>query len=253
MWCEVHLNNLPSFWIAAYDWTRTGDVVSKWVCIGGHWEEDDMAAFGPPGHMLDIGGNIGYYTFAFAQAGWTVTTFEPMSPNLALMGASLCRNPHLAPRIQINWFGLGAKSQQCKMMAPKDNIGDGFTRCADQVTPTSPDEASFVEIGNFAVRRLDEVLSEQGIKQVDLVKIDVEGYEYQVFAGAPNFLAQYHPRLVKSEVWYSMVGSPQISGLDYLSMFAQAGYRFFRDSKCQIPVDAKSELLKRSVDVVMCL
>jgi len=254
MWCQVHLKDLPSFWMAAYDrkYPNPDDVVSKWICVGGHWEEDDPAVFGPPGHMLDIGGHIGYHTFAMAQAGWTVTTFEPMIPNLSLMAATLCRNPQLASRIHVNWFGLGATSQQCKMVAPQENIGDGFTRCADQGTSAQPDEASFVDIGNFEIRRLDEVLLEQSIDKVDLVKIDVEGYEYQVFAGAPDFLTKYHPRVIKSEVWDNLVGNPEVTGVDYLNMFEGAGYRFFKDSKCETPVDAKSEVQKGGLDVFMC-
>jgi len=252
LWCEVRLANLPPFHMATYDWNKTGDMVSKWVCLMGHWEEHDIAAFGPPGHMLDIGGNIGYHSFAFAQAGWTVDTFEPMLPNLALIGSTLCRNPDLASRIKVNWFGLGAKAEQCKMVAPIDNVGDGITRCADGAASTQTDESTFVEIGHFDMRRLDEVLLHQRITQVDLVKIDTEGYEFQVFAGAPNFLTQYHPRLIKSEVWYDMVGNPKVSGTDYLELFEKAGYKMFKDSKCQMPLDVRAALLKASVDVIMC-
>lgn len=35
-----------------------------------------------PGHACDIGGNLGFYTFALAKAGWNVTTFEAMSTNV---------------------------------------------------------------------------------------------------------------------------------------------------------------------------
>jgi len=237
VWCRVRLDNLPAFWIAVYDWDVKEDWVSYNICQTGHWEHSDIAAFGPPGHMLDIGGNLGYTTFAFAEAGWTVTTFEPMLPNLHLMAATLCRNPHLVSRVNVNWFGLGTANQQCKMISPKNNVGDGFTRCTDKadVTPDQIDANLFEEKGTFAMRRLDEVLLEQGISKIDLIKIDVEGYEAQVFEGAPGLLAKYQPRLIKSEVWQSMVGS---SGVDYLNRFKEAGYKFFKDSKCQIPEDA---------------
>ena len=63
---------------------------------------------------------------------------------------------------------------------------------------------------------------------------------------------QYHPRLIKSEVWYEMVGNPKVSGTDYLELFEKAGYKMFKDSKCQMPLDVRAALLKASVDVIMC-
>lgn len=252
VWCQVLLNNLPPFWMAVYDWSVKEDWVSYNICQTGHWEHVDFHEFGPSGHMLDIGGNIGYMTFSFAQAGWTVTTFEPMPPNLLLMGATLCRNPQFQGSVEVNWFGLGTSNQHCKMIAPKDNVGDGFTRCADtaSITPVQQGENTWDEKGTFSMRRLDEVLLEQGIFKVDLVKIDVEGYEAQVFLGAPNFLSQYQPRLIKSEVWGNVVGS---SGSAYLKRFKDAGYNFFEDSKCQVPMDALLVVIsKKFADVFMC-
>jgi hypothetical protein len=100
------------------------------------------------------------------------------------------------------------------------------------------------------MRRLDEVLLEKEIFSIDLVKIDVEGYEAKVFQGAPNLLAQYQPRLVKSEVWGNVVGS---SGSAYLKRFKDAGYNFFEDSKCQVPMDALLEVTsKKFADVFFC-
>lgn len=249
-WCEVRLHNLPPYSMAVYDWSVSQDWVSWNICHTGHWEDQDMSSYGIPGNMLDIGGNIGYQTFAFSAAGWNVTSFEPMGPNRALMQATMCKNPNLATRIHINPFGLGTATQDCSMWAPKDNVGDGFTKCGAKGEISTP-AYKFVEIGTFSTRRLDQVLLEQGVTKVDLVKIDVEGYEYQVFAGAPDFLTKYHPRLIKSELWGNMVGS---SGVTYLTMFETAGYKFFSDANCQTPLDAKTSVQRRGgIDVVMCL
>jgi FkbM family methyltransferase len=232
--------------MAVYDFDVSDDWVSFNVCQAGFWEENDLSEFGAPGNMLDIGGNVGYHTFAFAQAGWNVTTFEPMAPNLALIDATMCRNPKLAAKIQLNKHGLGTVSQECKMMAPVHNVGDGHVKCGNETLNPS---VEFKEIGNFSVRRLDEVLREQNASKVDLVKIDVEGYEGQVFEGAPNFLAQFQPRLIKTEVWDKMVNS---TGSEYLMKFEKAGYKFFSDTKCEIPMDAKAVVQHGGSDVIMC-
>jgi len=222
------------------------DWVSWNICHNGFWEDQDMAVFGAPGNMLDIGGNIGYHTFAFAHAGWTVNSFEPMAPNLALQQATICANPSFKEKVNIHPHGLGTSPQTCQMVAPKDNVGDGFTKCGAEGEAPAP-EIKFKVIGTFNLKRLDGVLQEEAaaFSKIDLVKIDVEGYEAQVFAGAPNFLAQFRPRLIKSEVWGTMTGS---TGVAYLSMFENAGYKIFKDTACTVPTD------KAAIgDVVMCL
>jgi FkbM family methyltransferase len=256
VWCEVRLQFLPAFWMAVYDEDLKPDWVSMNICAHGHWEDSNFHQFGPPGHMLDIGGQLGYYGIAFAKAGWNVTLFEPMKPNLELLDATLCRNLDTKHRIKVNEFGLGTESQECKMVRPSNNAGDGFVTCpgkkgspADHIVNNS-----FVEVGSFHIRRLDEVLNEQDIDSVKVVKIDVEGYEAQVFAGAPHFLKQYRPKVIKSEVWWQLVGSDgPVKGIDYLDMFTNQGYTFFSDSSCETPMDPKAALNLGSVDVVMCL
>jgi FkbM family methyltransferase len=250
-WCQVQLQGLEPYWMAAYDTTAKQDFVSMKVCAEGHWENDAMADFGTPGHMLDIGGNIGYFSFAFAQAGWTVTTFEPMVPNLAMINATLCQNPALAAKIRVNAMGLGEKSQICKMFADQANQGNGHTMCDDALAQSSTvhllPQNQLVELGQFPIRRLDEILAEQSVAKVDLIKIDVEGDQFRVFTGAPNLLAQYHPRLIKSEVWWQMIGPTGVNvpGVDYLDMFEKQGYKFYTDVKCKVPIDAKTEVVAK--------
>lgn len=240
--------------MATYDWSLKADFVSYSVCEAAMWDENDLSTFGKPGHMLDIGGNIGYFSLAFAHAGWTVTTFEPMASNLALLNASLCLHPDIASKVKINAFGLGAKSQECKLVSPPENVGDGHVQCGDAVasgfTQSNIGKYNVQDMGSFSLRRLDDVLKEQGIDKVDLVKIDVEGYESQVLAGAPTFLSQYSPRLFKTEVWNNSFG---FSGAHLLNEFQRGGYDFFSDSQCRVPMEAHSELARRGlIDVFMC-
>lgn len=252
IWCEVRLRNLPLFWMAA---RQGGDPVSMWVCEKGFWEEDDMSQFGAPGHLLDVGANMGYYSFAFAQAGWRVSAFEPMDANVALMNATLCRNPELAPRVAVNAIGLSTQPGRCMVVSPWSNSGNGFTKC-DQ-DPDGPGPLAkgvpqgFKLRGEYAMRRLDAVLAEQNVTSIDAMKIDVEGYEFQVFSGAEGFLSRYAPRFIRTEVWNDMTGS---SGEGYLNFLAGSGYAFFLDGQCQVPFDAVGEVKRvGSINVYACL
>lgn len=251
IWCEVRLKNLPAFWMAA---RRGGDPVSMWVCEKGFWEHDDMSQFGTPGRLLDVGANMGYFSFAFAHAGWSINAFEPMDANLALMNATLCRNPELASKVQVNPIGLSTQSGRCMVVSPWSNIGNGFTKCDDD--PEGPGPLAkgvpqgFKLRGEFDRRRLDAVLDEQQIASIDAVKIDVEGYEFQVFSGAGDFLNKYRPRFIRTEVWNDMTGS---SGEGYLNFLASSGYAFFLDGQCQVPMDAVGEVKRLgSINIFAC-
>jgi len=206
---------------------QDNDLVSKTLLEQGYWEVEDPAIWGQSGQALDIGGNIGYYTFALANAGWTVNTFEPMQRNLVFLEATLCENPQLAERINLHKFGLGMESQICRMVTSGDNVGNGLVRCTDaDVHDAEWEEKNFQKAGEFQMRRLDDVLKEESISKVDFVKLDVEGYECQVLKGAGDFLKTLKPRLIKSEVWKEMV---RCDSLEYFRMFENTGYRFGMD------------------------
>jgi FkbM family methyltransferase len=206
------------------------DLVSQTIADTGFWEVEDPRLWGEPGQALDIGGNVGYYTFSLANAGWNVTTFEPMDRNIALIQATLCQNPDLAKRVKLLTFGLGAENQLCVMNVAKDNLGNGVMRCSEaDVNDAEWERLNFVQAGSFQIRRLQEVLQEEHILKVDFIKIDVEGYECEVFKGAGGawFLTSYKPRLVKSEVWKDM---QRCNSLEYFAMFEDTGYKIGMDA-----------------------
>merc|ERR1719440_915555 len=226
-WAEVRLTGLPPFQMAVR--TRNDPLSATLLEGQGHWEVEDPGIWGSPGEALDIGGNIGYYTFALASAGWNVTTFEPMTGNLGFIKATLCENPALASRIKLFEHGLGTQQQICSMVSLPDNEGNGCLRCSGDVNRGASlyepwDENNYVSRGSeFRIRRLDEVLREEHISKVDFVKLDVEGYECEVLKGSGDFLTAYHPRLVKNEVWQSM---ERCNSTEYFRLFENAGYRF---------------------------
>lgn len=68
--------------------------------------------------------------------------------------------------------------------------------------------------------------------RVDFVKIDVEGFECQVFKGAQHLLSSVKPRMIQTEVWRHMVNcNPQ----KYLQMFESSKYKVTQDQNCQVP------------------
>jgi len=229
-WCTVTLGE--PFQMAVY---AKDDIVSDSICKTGTWEllEKDMAAFGPVGHALDIGANVGFYSLALANRGWNVIAFEPMAANNALMEATMCRNPALNAKITLNKFGLGAKSDHCVIVSGDTNLGDGVSKCGEDASKFEKNgQLGYHVRAAFDVHRLDDVLVEQAVKQIDFVKMDVEGFEGQVMKGGQSLLTKFRPRLIQSEVWHNMNG---VTPTDYLGSFAKASYTVASDRACTVP------------------
>jgi len=227
-WCKVQLGP-ANFNMAVYD---SEDIVSDTICQSGTWElqPNDVTALGEPGTAIDIGANVGFYSFVLAAHGWNVTSFEPMVANHALLDATMCANPSLKEKITLNKFGLGAKDDHCIIISGDDNLGDGVTQCGEDAK--KPIQAGYHQRATMDIRRLDDVLKEQQVSKVDFVKMDVEGFECQVMAGGQSLLTKFRPKLIQSEVWHKMQGcQPE----DYLNSFAKASYSVTKDRSCTQP------------------
>lgn len=235
-WCQVKVGQAP-FMMAVY---KNDDIVSNDICRLGTWEvqDGDLAALGAPGSALDIGANVGFYSFLLAAQGWNVTAFEPLASNHELLDATMCANPVLAQRITMHKFGLGAKDDRCIMISGDDNLGDGVSRCGEDVNKTI--ETGFQKRAEMTIRRLDDVLTEDHAEKLDFVKMDVEGFECQVMAGGQSLLTKFRPRMIQSEVWHDMQGClPQ----DYLASFANASYTVAKDRTCTIADLSRPKLI----------
>merc|ERR1719327_108340 len=230
------------------------DIVSNGICGSGSWEVRDVSDLGPPGIALDIGANIGFYSFLLADAGWQVESFEALPRNQKLIQATACRNPRLAEKITLVRTGLGARDDNCVFVSGYDNVGDGMVQCGDDAKRIQSAKGPVVLMGqqyavrgSFAVKRLDDILMLKGSPtHIDFVKIDVEGFECQVFKGALSILKHYRPRKIQSEVWSKMQGCVNT---DYLNMFKQANYEVARTRGCERPDSSLSGDIQ---DFFMC-
>lgn len=233
-WCEVRMPGMAPYNMAVYSGNC---IISNEICRTGRWEDLDLPSLGSAGEALDIGGNIGFFSVALAKAGWNVTTFEPMPQNVELLKATICENPEVASKIKLFNIGLGEKPDECQVMSDGINQGDGVTHCGSDAQTPVP--AGYVVRGSFPVRRLDDVLAEQKVANVDFVKIDVETFECRVFNGAPEFLTKYRPRLIHTEVMSNIQGC---APSEYLNKFSSKGYKINKDVGCQIadPVPPKA-------------
>ena len=87
--------------------------------------------------------------------------------------------------------------------------------------PPQPVKANFV----VAARTLDSLLNDAGVTHVDVVKLDVEGAEPLVLAGAAEMLARDRPVLVSEFYPLALDSAPWGGAEAYLAQLRQLGYR----------------------------
>ena len=102
--------------------------------------------------------------------------FEPHPDTFRVLQKNVA---HL-PGVMVFNYGLGATRHRISVRADNVNFGDFNIRgrFKHRGHPTAPIECE--------VRRLDDVLREIGIDRVDLIKIDCEGAEADVFSTLPD-------------------------------------------------------------------
>jgi FkbM family methyltransferase len=141
-----------------------------------------LGMLGDVSTVLDIGANIGistvYFAGLFPQA--RVFAFEPVPENFSLLE----RNTRHLQRVLAVPVALGEFDGTIEMLHSDvpNNFG-GYSR-----TPTGSDTARTLRVPMRAARRQCEEL---GITGADVIKVDVEGAEWEVFSDlGPTFLSR---------------------------------------------------------------
>jgi FkbM family methyltransferase len=180
-WALTKLSNGAPFFINTNDKS-----ICTWIAMAGVWEtrtDDVLCNFTKPGMIvLDIGSNVGYYSVKLgAIVGPTgrLYSFEPNPELYPFTRENLTINGllgHCTPHD----FGLGAESGSATLNFGHSNMGGGSL-----VKEPSEQFNNSVQV---QVRRLDDVL--HTVSGVDLMKIDVEGFEPQVIKGSAAILSR---------------------------------------------------------------
>jgi len=141
--------------------------------------------------MVDCGGFIGFTSLYAAAQGASVDVFEPSPTNAALLTANLAANPRLASRIRLHRLALGATDATMPLYAKghADSGSSLFQTVQRGTLVHGRQEAS------VPVRAAAEMLAEIGLSPDTLLKIDIEGAEYDVVPAIADLLARHRPFL----------------------------------------------------------
>lgn len=128
--------------------------------------------------IVDVGGNIGNHSIFFATQveNSVIYTFEPIPEIYAILRKNIEIN-NLLNKVKLYNYACGANEGNASIYhADVQNIG---------ATSIIKDSS-----GTLKIIKLDDILNN---KEIDFIKIDVEGFEYDVLIGAQNILKNYSP------------------------------------------------------------
>lgn len=129
--------------------------------------------------ILDVGANIGNHTVFFAKEcrASKIYAFEPTQKTFQLLQKNIRINKLDDVVVAMN-VALGAKNSKVNMIVNGQDAGSN--RVEENVN------------GNIAMSTIDDLRLEEPI---DFMKIDVEGYEYEVLKGAERTIAKDRPHI----------------------------------------------------------
>jgi FkbM family methyltransferase len=185
--------------------------------------------------VLDIGANIGYYSLlASGRIGpeGKVYAFEPVPSTFDMLKRNITIN-QMENIIPVNvavsdFFGTIA-------IYPASSQNSGMS----SIIPHSDQCDEVIEVNTL---RIDQYVLDQGVKRVDVVKIDVEGAEMMVLKGMHQVLELYAPvvciELINSRL--EEAGSSVEEVYNFFADLRYSPYEIYVDSHL-IPLVAKKE------------
>jgi FkbM family methyltransferase len=148
------------------------------------------------GTILDIGANIGLFSMAAALDSPTsvVHAFEPLPVNFQILSSMIRANR--AVNIHAHELALSGHEGEAEFFVPRQAHGMS-ARDASLIAGFRED----CERVPVRLATLDRVVTQHGLRGIDLIKVDVESAEYLVFPGASRVLRNERP-VILCEVLY---------------------------------------------------
>jgi FkbM family methyltransferase len=171
----------------------------------------------PGDHFLDVGANLGYFSLlAAARVGDSgrIYSVEPNELNVKLLESS--RRANKFKNIFVMQVGA---SQTIETLFLHATVGNGSTSAV-------VDEDSLFSARTTPGVPLDNLLAHRS-RPIRLIKVDVEGFEYNSLLGAQRILSEDNPDIIFEFQGSGHVG---ITGKDFLRWLEGHGYSFINIS-----------------------
>lgn len=152
------------------------------------WTLEWLASFKPGEVMLDCGANVGMYTiWAAVTRGVRVYAFEPEAQNFAILNRNIHLN-NLQSIVKAYCIGLSDKEGLFDLHMADMRIGGSCHSVGEPLDfEHKPMKTLFVQ--GCATNTLDALIKSKALPIPNHIKIDVDGFEPKVIAGAQETLS----------------------------------------------------------------
>jgi FkbM family methyltransferase len=150
----------------------------------------DRMGIGDPSVVFDVGAHLGQTALHFRKSfpSASIHCFEPVDENFT----KLRMNTKGKSLIHINNIALGNTRTSVIMQS---RLSDQ----AHQVIPDHENTHAKEQMPIVRMETIDSYMKDQGISKIDLLKIDVEGYEMEVLEGAKGALERSRVKAILAE------------------------------------------------------
>jgi FkbM family methyltransferase len=176
------------------------------------------SVFRPGMTFLDVGANLGYYTaLAIVHLGreGKIIALEPDTENFSFLQKTIRAN-NAENVVSIN-KAAADRPGKLTLYVSSGNRGDNRLYRNDLCDSSYEVEVSTV----------DALLEECGVSQVDLVKIDVQGFERHVFEGMKETVRRSTGLVMLMEFWPFGLQSAGTNPLAFLNELEATGLKLF--------------------------
>ena len=172
---------------------------------------------------IDIGANIGAHTLFLAKyvgSGGRVLAIEPTQYAYSRLLKNIALNPELSSRIS-PFQAMLVHDDECPI-APK--LYSSWPVQRDR--SAHPLHFGVAQSTSGAkVTTLDHIVEQAGVTRVDLIKLDVDGYELEVLRGSSKTLSQFRPVIILECAPYTLIERGD-DPLELGAILSQHGYTF---------------------------
>lgn len=171
---------------------------------------------GPGAVVVDVGASFGYYTVLAARLvgpKGRVLAIEPGPQNLSVLLLNLLENG--LANVEVVPAALG-RAEGVVVYSRSGANG--------AISPYEGDPSVLATNDLVRMRRLDDLVGD--LERLDLVKIDTEGAEGLVLAGAREALERHRPVLFFELSPHSLTATSGVEAADLLGELASMGYGF---------------------------
>ncbi|MCB0168768.1 MAG: FkbM family methyltransferase [Anaerolineae bacterium] len=215
--------------------------ICRSIFVTGSFEPNQFAFLNnvltPGMTFVDVGANMGLYTlFAAQKVGQSGSVlaiepsqreFERLTQNVAINRLNNVRLRQLAVS--------NCQAEAELLIAREDHPGH------NTLGAFGYDSVKLQRKEKVAVERLDDLVEQESLYRVDVIKMDIEGAEFLALQGAENTIARFRPVLLLelSDRTLNLQGCNSRQVWDFLTRFDYHIYKF--DQQTGLPVIAQPQ------------